>query len=134
MNSRPTFIQVTLILNGLVNLLSGLGLLFFPRWFFENIGNFPPYNRHSAGDAGAFLLPWGVALLTAAREPEKHRTLIAVATLANVLHALNHLIGDWVIERLPLEHLVKDNVPIVVLAGLLVVAYVRLIQAKDLPL
>jgi hypothetical protein len=79
MNKREAFVRAVLVAGGVFYLLSGLGLLFIPEWFFQNIGNYPPFNRHYAGDVGVFLLPLGIALVWAAREPAQHRTLIAFA-------------------------------------------------------
>lgn len=93
----------------------GVALLAAPVWFFENIGRFPPFNRHYMGDLGSFTLPIGIALLVAAREPLKHRLLIAVVVAANLLHAANHLydaLGE------PMAHWLVDTVPLVLFAGL----------------
>jgi len=118
--------RLVIFLNALLNLFAGLGLLFFPHWFFENIGHFPPYNRHYLGDAGAFLLPWGVALLIVARDPRRRLTLLGVATLASVIHAVNHLVGDLALERLPLGQVVRDNLQVWIFTVPLVGAYLWL--------
>jgi peptidoglycan/LPS O-acetylase OafA/YrhL len=82
--------RIAIAVGGIVYAVSGGALLLAPHAFFEHAGHFPPYNRHYEGDAGAFLLPLGVALLLAARRPARHRLLLAFAAAASLLHALNH--------------------------------------------
>lgn len=90
-------LQILVAALGVVNLLTGLALLFAPQWFFENIGNYPPFNRHYEGDLGAFVTAIGIGLLWAARNPHKYRALIGVALLANTLHLFNHIYDDLLI-------------------------------------
>lgn len=68
--------------------------MFAPQWFYENIGNYPPFNRHYEGDLGAFVTAIGIGLLWAARNPHKYRALIGVALLASALHLFNHIYDD----------------------------------------
>ena len=75
--------------SGVSYVLTGIGLLFFPEWFFQNVGTFPPFNRHYTGDLGTYVLPLGVGLLLAAREGPAGRLLVGVAATATSLHALN---------------------------------------------
>jgi hypothetical protein len=116
------WLQIVLFVGGLFNLLIGLALLFAPVWFYENIGNFPPYNRHFLGDAGAFLLPWGIGLLLAARQPAAHRSLIGLAAIAALIHALNHAYDDWLVAS-PLSHWLAETLPLLLFAGLLLFVY-----------
>jgi len=104
-------IQAAVLVAGLFYLLAALGLLFAPRWFFENIGHFPPFNRHYMGDTGAFLLPLALGLMVAARDPGRYRFLIGLGALASVIHTFNHLYdvafeglthGDWWLDLTPL--------------------------------
>jgi len=127
---HSSFVQIAVALAGINYLLAGAGLLFAPEWFFENVGPFPPFNRHYSGDVGSFLLPLGIGLLIVARKPEQHQWLIAVATAASVLHALNHLWDDFVLGGAPSTGAIADSLPILVLAVLMTVAYWRLIQGK----
>ena len=57
--SRPLFAQAVMVMAGLGYTIAGAALLFAPEWFFQNIGYFPPFSRHYAGDVGAFVLPLG---------------------------------------------------------------------------
>jgi len=120
--ARPAFAQVVIGMAGALHLLTGVALLFAPAWFFAIIGTFPPFNRHYEGDLGAYLLPLGFGLLVAARAPVRHKTLIGVAALANLLHAFNH-VYDAVIARAALGYWLRDTAPLLLLAALLVLAY-----------
>lgn len=118
-----TAAQAIVAANGLVNLLTGAALLFAPRWFFNTLADFPPFNRHYLGDVGAFVLALGVGLLIAAREPRRHRGLVGVAALGSLLHVANHLYDDLVIERGASLHWLTNTLPLLALAALLLWAW-----------
>ncbi len=120
--SRESFIRVVLAIAGGVNVVAGSALLIAPTWFFDAIGNFPPFNRHYLGDVGAFLLPIGVGLLIAVRDPIRHRSLIGVAAAGSLLHTLNHLYDDFVAGQAAV-HFVRETLPLLALGVLLIVAY-----------
>ena len=69
---------------------TGIALLFAPHWFYEHVGDFAPYNRHYAGDTGAFSLAIGLGLLAAARRPARHALAVAVGAVAALVHSANH--------------------------------------------
>ncbi len=103
--------QIVLVIAGVFYFLTGTALLLAPIWFFQHIGNFPPYNRHYEGDLGSFLLPLGVGLLISTRSPRRYRALIWIAAAGSLLHAGNHIydalfgsssISAWVFEIGPL--------------------------------
>ena len=119
---REGFIRVALAIAGGVNVVAGAALLVAPTWFFDAIGNFSPFNRHYMGDVGAFLLPIGVGLLIAVRDPIRHRSLIGVAAAGSLLHTLNHLYDDFLAGQAAI-HFVKETLPLLVLGVLLIVAY-----------
>ena len=110
------------LVGGIFYIFVGLALLFAPVWFFETIGNFPPFNRHYMGDLGGFILPIGIGLLIAARDPARHWTLVGVVVAANVLHAINH-IYDAIIGQEPLTHWLVDTGPLLVFAIIFGIAY-----------
>ena len=83
--------QALIALVGVADTAAGAALLLAPEWFYATLGTFPPFNRHYAGDAGAFLLPIGLGLLFAAREPRRFRAALLVGLGASWLHALNHV-------------------------------------------
>src|ERR671932_700578 len=92
MKTTPIMLaRMVVAFSGLFYLFVGVTMLFAPQWFFDVIGNFPPFNRHYLGDLGSFLLPMGIGLLWAARDPFKHVGLIGVSALGSLLHALNHI-------------------------------------------
>jgi hypothetical protein len=114
------WIPIVLGVAGVGYALIGLVLIFAPLWFFANIGPFAPYNRHYEGDLGMFLLPLGVGLLFAAREPGSHRLFLAVVAAGSLLHAANHLY-DVIIGTTPSARAIQDVGPLLAL-GLLVLA------------
>jgi len=122
MNRTYTLIQVVIAIGGVFYALTGLALLFAPEWFFQNIGYFPPFNRHYAGDLGAFTLALGVGLLLASRDPAKPRLLIGVAAAASLLHSLNHAYDDALGDS-PASRLVLDTLPLFIFGLLLALAY-----------
>jgi len=113
-------IPIVLGVAGVGYALTGLVLIFAPLWFFDNIGPFAPYNRHYEGDLGMFLLPLGLGLLFAAREPGNHRLFLAVVAAGSLLHAGNHLY-DVIIGTTPSARAIQD-VGLLLALGLLVLA------------
>ena len=109
-------------IGGLFYALTGLALLLAPEWFFQNVGNFPPFNRHYAGDLGTFTLALGAGLLLASRDPARHRLLIGVAAAASVLHSLNHAYDDARSDS-PATRLLVDTLPLFIFGLLLALAY-----------
>ena len=113
-------------------------MLVAQRWFYENVGHFPPFNRHYMGDTATFLLPLGVGLIVAARDPVRHRLVIAIGAAASVLHTLNHLY-DPLVEGMfnraydpilahttPALYWLFEFIPLVLLAaGLILASYSR---------
>ncbi len=94
MNVKTSFVRAAVVAGGVLYVFTGAALLFAPEWFFQNIGTFPPFNRHYLGDVGSFLLPLGLVLLWAARNPSEHWLLIGFAALGSLVHALNHTYDD----------------------------------------
>jgi hypothetical protein len=119
---KTGFVRAALVAGGLLYLITGLTQVFTPDWFYQNIGTFPPYNRHYIGDLGSFMLPLGIALLWAAREPARHRSLIAFAVAGSLLHAVNHAYDDLMAQT-PLAGWLSATVPLLVLAVVLAGAY-----------
>src|SRR5688572_20372376 len=124
--------QITQILvgsMGALNTIIALLILFVPVWFFEKVGNFPPFNRHYMGDAGTFLLAIGIGLLLAARDPMKHKLTVGVGLLASALHTLNHLY-DAIIGGSSIAHAFTDLAPLVLFVIILAAAYAQMRPAK----
>lgn len=116
---------------GVLTVVTGLGLLFAPLWFFENIGNYPPFNRHYEGDLGAFVIGSGVGLLWAARDPYRYRALIGVALVANVLHMVNHVYDDLIVSA-SMPQIMQGAIPVGLQAALLGLAlYLTGVKRRD---
>lgn len=120
---RNAFVRAALVAGGALYLLTGAIMLVAPGWFYDNIGSFPPFNRHYIGDLGSFLLPLGAALLLAARNPAAHRGLAAFAAVASLLHAANHTVDD-IAARVSLITWVLNTLPLFAVAAMLGAAYV----------
>jgi uncharacterized protein YbjT (DUF2867 family) len=122
LDARRVFATDVTALSGALFAVSGLALLFAPSWFYEHIGHFPPFNRHYAGDLGTLTLALGLGLLWAARNPARHRALIATAALGSLLHTLNHLYDDVWLGGASLSHVLADAGPLALGALLLAIA------------
>jgi hypothetical protein len=118
-------IQLILGIGGLFYTLVGLALLFIPTWFFTYIGDFPPFNRHYMGDSGAFVLPLGIGLFMAMKQPAAHRYIVFLAAIGSLVHALNHAYDDWLV-RSPLSHWFYETIPLIIFAVILFVVYRRI--------
>lgn len=115
---RLRLAQAVTLIMGVAFVATGLALLFTPVWFFEHIGNYPPFNRHYSGDLGAFTLAIGAGLVAVARNPFAHRALLAVAVGGSALHAINH-VYDAVLAGATFTHWLVDVTPITLSAVLL---------------
>lgn len=117
------FAQIVVGLAGVTYLLIGIALLFAPAWFFSAIGTFQPFNRHYEGDLGSFLLPLGIGLLVAARDPARHIWVIRVAALGSLLHVGNHVYDALFVSAQP--GAVTQIVLLLILALLLMIVSIR---------
>ena len=124
------FAQVLTLIVGLSFLLAAVALLAAPQWFFENIGHHPPFNRHYMGDAASFLLPLGIGLMLAARDPARHRLIIGLAIVGGLVHTFNHGYDAWVEQATATDWLL-DIGPVALQAVLLIIAYYNLGQRKQ---
>ena len=116
------WVSVVIAAVGVGYLLIWLALILAPQWFFDNIGPFAPFNRHYEGDLGTFILPTGLGLLVAARQPARHRLFLAVAAVASLLHAVNHLY-EAVTGTTPPGRVLQDTGPLIALGLLLLAAW-----------
>ncbi len=113
-NLKRLYVRGSLVAGGAFYVITAGLLLFASAWFYANIGNYPPYNRHYAGDAGAFLLVCGLVLLWAARDPARYRGIIALVAFGSLTHALNHVIDDILLT--PSDFSILNNIMLFVLA------------------
>jgi hypothetical protein len=122
--TRLNFARMVVGIAAVIHLATSLLLLLAPYSYFMLIEHFPPYNRHDAGDLGAFQLALGMGLLLAAREPLRYRIIILMAAVANLLHMLNH-IYDGLIMPTTLVYWVIDVGLLALMTVALIVAYLR---------
>ncbi|MEZ4867165.1 MAG: hypothetical protein R3C14_37925 [Caldilineaceae bacterium] len=116
---------VILLYCGLSLMLPALTLLVTPGWFYNALADFPPFNRHFMGDAGAFSLALGIGILLAIRNPAAHRNVIGITALGNTVHVFNHLYDDLIIDGGNIDHLMTNTVPLILLSLLLVIVWWR---------
>ena len=76
---------------GVFHILEGLYMLFAPASFYARIGTYGVENTHYVGDAGSFVLAFGVALVLAVGRPSWRAPVLAVGALWYAFHAANHL-------------------------------------------
>lgn len=100
--------------------LLGIALVFLPEWFYKTFAEFPPFNRHFLGDAGVISFAIGVGLLLAWRDPVWHRAAVWVGALSALLHVLNHLYDDLIIDGGNVAHLLYTSAPLAITAALLI--------------
>ncbi len=122
MLTTQRMLQILVAALGIINLTTGLALVFAPQWFFENIGNYPPFNRHYEGDLGAFVTAIGIGLLWAARAPQKYRPLIGIALLASALHLVNHVYDD-VLMGASIQQMISGVITVALGTALLTLAF-----------
>ena len=122
--ARLGFARVVVGITGTIHLATSLLLLLAPYSYFMLLEHFPPYNRHDAGDLGAFQLPLGLGLLLAAREPSRYRTIVLMAAADNLLHALNHTY-DGLSSPTTFVYWIADVGTLLVMAVALFVTYAR---------
>jgi hypothetical protein len=116
------WVRAVVLVGGIFYTFIGLALLFAPTWFFNTIGTFPPFNRHYMGDLGSFILPMGIGLIIASRNPARHWGLIGAVVAANLFHAINH-VYDAIIGNQPMSRWMLDSVPLLVFAIIFGIAY-----------
>lgn len=76
---------------GVYYTLVGVLLYSVPGYFFDRVGHIGAFNPHYERDAGSFILPIGLALFFAARDPYRYWAIAAVAGLASALHLGSHI-------------------------------------------
>ena len=119
--NQNKFVQFVLALTGLSYIAAGAALIFFPAWFLENVGLFPPFNRHYMGDAGAFVLAIGVGLWLIRKDAWAHRSMLVAGLVATQLHALNHLFDAFL--HADIQHWLQDALPNILVGVLYLIAF-----------
>jgi hypothetical protein len=118
--------QAVIGLLGLLFLLTGLAQLLAPRWFFDSIGTFAPFNRHYTGDLGAFTAPLGLGLLLSLRRLRENLLLVLVGAAGSTLHLFNHLYDDLMAGSWSVQHALGETIPLALTAMLLWRVWARL--------
>lgn len=119
-NWRQSYIQSTLVAGGIFYIAVAAVLLFAPLWFYESIAMYPPYNRHFMGDAGSFMLGLGLTLAWAVRNPIRYRAMIAIVGIASLVHAINHIIDDFILN--PTTFSILGNIALFIIAFAILLA------------
>ena len=83
-------ITVTAIV-GLVFAIQGVWAFFWPESFYDNVGNFVPYNVHYTHDVGAFQSGIGATLLLALVTKDALAATLAGGFIGAVMHAVSHV-------------------------------------------
>jgi hypothetical protein len=73
------------------HVVTGLLALVAPDAFFEQIGHYGVENSHYVGDAGAFILAFGVAVGISVARPAWRPPILWLGALWYGFHAINHL-------------------------------------------
>lgn len=82
--------RIVAVLFGLFLTVFGLWAFFATRSFFDQIANFPPYNRHLLHDIGAFQTGLGLTLLIAAVWTDALGAVLAGNGIGATMHAAAH--------------------------------------------
>jgi hypothetical protein len=77
---------------GATFLLSGLWAFLAPQSWFDNIGNYPPYNKHFVHDLGAFQIGLGGMALLSLLWKAPLLAALAANAVAAIFHLASHLI------------------------------------------
>jgi hypothetical protein len=109
---------------GLFIIVLGVWAMIDPRSFFDQLANYPPYNKHLFHDVGAFQVGIGTSLLLAAFMRDAILLGLTAGAVGSILHAVSHFIDrdlggrssdPWLLSLLAL----------VIVAGVLLRAYDR---------
>lgn len=114
MNWKEAYARSIAVAVGVAYLVAALTLLLSQDWFFNNVGNYPPYNRHYMGDAGSFVSVLGLMLLWAARDLPRYWVMILLAGVGSLIHATNHVIEDFITN--PSSASIASNILLFVVA------------------
>ncbi len=82
---------------GAFTLVLGLWAIIAPVSFFDNIGHFPPYNRHFLHDVGAFQIGLGAAALFAvAWRDDALLAVLGGAAAGTTAHEIAHITDNGI--------------------------------------
>lgn len=90
--ARWTVTRVIAVAVGLVLTVLGLWALIDPGSFYDQVANYPPYNRHLLHDIGAFQTGIGATLLLTFLWTDAPLVALSGASVGSVLHFVSHVI------------------------------------------
>jgi hypothetical protein len=112
MNRNDPLIFGTLLVLGVVGLLTGAFAFISPTAFFETFAAYTgTSNLHLTRDVGAAYLAAGGGLAWAAFMPKWRAPLVSISAIFLALHAFAHLL-DLASGQVPLAHLLADLVQV----------------------
>jgi hypothetical protein len=82
--------RIVAILFGMFLTVFGFWAFFGTRSFFDQIANFPPYNRHLLHDIGAFQIGIGLTLFIATVWTDALAAALAGSGIGAAMHAVAH--------------------------------------------
>jgi peptidoglycan/LPS O-acetylase OafA/YrhL len=86
------FVRVVLVAGAAFFLVVGAWAFIDPASFYDELAEYPPYNRHFLHDVGAFQLGIGASLALAFVGWEGRRVALWGAAVASGFHAASHFI------------------------------------------
>ena len=90
--NRDTALTALALAGAAFFIVFGLWSFFAPQSFFDNVADFPPYNRHLFHDVGAFQIGIGAALLAGViRRGDGLFAALAGAGIGSAFHFVSHL-------------------------------------------
>jgi drug/metabolite transporter (DMT)-like permease len=87
-----TFVRGVCLVAGLFLLVFGIWALAAPKSFFDQIAQYPPYNRHLFHDIGSFQMGIGAALLGALVWTDGVFIALFGAAVGSVAHEYSHIV------------------------------------------
>ena len=94
MPTVPAFVRIVTLAGAVFFAVTGGWALIDPSSFYDQLALFPPYNRHFLHDIGSFELGLGAALVLAALGWSGLRVALWAGAVANVLHAVSHIVDS----------------------------------------
>jgi hypothetical protein len=87
---RHGVMRVAILFCAVYYTVVGALLFFAPGFFYQHIGHIGLFNPHYERDAGSFILPIGIGLFFAVRDPLASWRMTTLAAVASTLHAISH--------------------------------------------
>lgn len=118
MKISATFSASICLFSGIYYLGFGFLLFFWPRFFWAQIAPMGPFNEHYARDVGSFFIPLGIGLLAAVRDLRKFRSVIVLAAVGSLLHAISHFENGAISPKAWIANVLLAAVAVLLFAAL----------------